>query len=181
MSDAADRYRRLSERFAALVEAVPADRWFSASPCEGWTALDVVRHVVETHGMFEDLAGRPIELPEVESDPLAAFRQVSSVVQADLDDPERAEVAWDGHFGRTTFAEGIDRFVSFDLVVHGWDLARATGGDESIPDEELDVLEAAVEGYGEAARMPGVFGPIVDVPPGADRRTRVLALVGRSA
>jgi uncharacterized protein (TIGR03086 family) len=181
MSDVADRYRRLAERFAALVEAVPAERWSSPSPCEGWTALDLVRHVVEVHGTFEQLAGRPIELPEVDPDPLAAFKAVSAVVQADLDDPERADVAWEGHFGRTTFAEGIDRFVSFDLVVHGWDLARATGGDDTVPDDELDGLEAAVEGFGEAARAPGVLGPVVDVPPDADRATRVLALLGRSA
>ncbi len=181
MSDAADRYRRLSERFAALVAAVPADRWSSPSPCEGWTALDVVRHVVDSHGLFEGLAGRPMELPEVDPDPLAAFRQVSEVVQADLEDSDRASVAWDGYFGRTTFEEGIDRFLSLDLVVHGWDLARATGGDESVPDDVLDELEAAIAGYGEAARAPGVFGPPVEVPADADRLTRVLALTGRSA
>ena len=46
------RYRRLSEDFTRTVHAVPRDRWNNPSPCEDWTALDVVRHVVETHGMF---------------------------------------------------------------------------------------------------------------------------------
>ncbi len=181
MSDAADRYRRLSERFASIVAAVPADRWSSLSPCEDWTALDLVRHVVDSHGLFEGLAGRPMDLPDVDSDPLGAFRQVSEVVLADLEDPDRASVSWEGHFGRTSFEEGVDRFLSLDLVVHGWDLARATGGDESIPDDELDALEAAIAGYGDAARAPGVFGPVVEVAPGADRRTKVLALAGRAA
>lgn len=182
MSNSADRYRRLSGRFRELVAAVPEDRWSAPSPCEEWTALDVVRHVVDSHGLFEQLAGRPIESPpDVDADPLAAFDQVRSIVQADLDDPERATTSWEGHFGRTTFEEGIDRFVGLDLVVHGWDLAKATGGDTSIPAEELEVLEAAVAGFGDAARAPGVFGPEIEVPADADRQTKVLALLGRRA
>ena len=35
-----------------------------------------------------------------------------------------------GFFGETTFESAIDRFANFDLVVHRWDLARATGGDD---------------------------------------------------
>ena len=182
MSTSADRYRRLSERFREIVAAVPQDRWTSPSPCEDWTALDVVRHVVDSHAMFEQLASRPLDAtPDVEADPLTAFDEVRAIVQADLDDPERASTSWDGHFGRTTFEEGIDRFVGLDLIVHGWDLAMATGGDTSIPAEDLGVLEAAVVGFGEAARAPGVFGPALDVPPDADEQTRVLALLGRRA
>ncbi len=182
MSTSADRYRRLSDRFREIVAAVPQDRWSSPSPCEDWTALDVTRHVVESHGLFEQLAGRPLDAtPDVDADPVGAFDTVRAIVQADLDDPERAATSWDGHFGRTTFEDAIDRFVGLDLVVHGWDVAKATGGDTSIGAEDLDVLESAVVGFGEAARAPGVFRPELDVPADADQQTRVLALLGRRA
>ena len=71
----AARYRRLSDEFAAAVAAVPEDRWTSPSPCEGWTALDVVEHVANVQGMFLGFVGREAPtLPPVADDPLLALR-----------------------------------------------------------------------------------------------------------
>lgn len=181
MTDVAHRYRRLADRFAGILAAVPTDRWGDQSPCEEWTALDVARHMVEVHGMFEKLAGRPIEVPDVSDDPLGAFDEVRAIVQADLDDPERAAVSWDGFFGPTTFAEGVDRFVCFDLVVHGWDLARAAGIDDPIPADELDHLEADLAYFGDALTASGAVGTPIEAGPDADRATRLLAALGRQA
>lgn len=69
--------------------------------------------------------------------PLDAWEAARDVVQADLDDPDRAAEAFDGYFGRTTFAEAIDRFICLDLVIHAWDLARATGVDDRLAPEEV--------------------------------------------
>ena len=52
MSEIADRYRKRAAGLNERVEAVPADQWGSQSPCEDWTARDVVRHVVDTSAMF---------------------------------------------------------------------------------------------------------------------------------
>jgi uncharacterized protein (TIGR03083 family) len=59
MSDIADRYRRLSGQFAGKVAQVSPERWNASSPCEGWTARDVVAHMVDVHGIFLGLVGRP--------------------------------------------------------------------------------------------------------------------------
>jgi hypothetical protein len=48
------------------------------------------------------------------------------------------------------------------------------------PDEVRRVTEDAI-GFGDAARSPGVFGPELEAPAGADEQTRLLALVGRRA
>lgn len=182
METPAARYARLASGFADTVSAVPAARWQAASPCEGWTALDVVRHVVETPGMFFGMVGRELApTPPVEDDPAAAFAASRAQVQAALDDPEVAGSAFDGFFGRTTLAEAIERFVCLDLVVHRWDLARAAGIDEAIPEDDLAWLEAGVAGFGDAMRSPQVFGPAVEPPPGADRETRLLCFLGRAA
>ena len=42
MSDIAERYARVTTRFTDRVRAVPAGAWDNPSPCEGWTARDVV-------------------------------------------------------------------------------------------------------------------------------------------
>lgn len=54
----ADRYRRLSDGFAAAVAGVSEDRWSSPSSCEGWTARDVVEHVGNVQELFLGFLGR---------------------------------------------------------------------------------------------------------------------------
>lgn len=182
MSEIADRYRRLSAAFATRVGAVPADRWESQSPCEKWTARDVVSHVVETQGMFLGLVGRELgPVPDVKEDPAGAWDAARAVVQADLDDPERAGTEFDGYFGRSTFEQAVDRFLNLDLIVHGWDLARATGQDERIdPDDAQRALETG-HSLGDSLRKSGACGPEVEVPADADVQSRALAFLGRRA
>ncbi|MHC3366308.1 maleylpyruvate isomerase N-terminal domain-containing protein [Rhodococcus aetherivorans] len=57
----ARHYRELAAKFTTRVEAVPADRWDAPSPCEGWTARDVLRHVVDTQRQIVTVVG--LELP----------------------------------------------------------------------------------------------------------------------
>jgi hypothetical protein len=49
VSDIADRYSRLADGFLARVRATPDALWDAPSPCRGWTARDVVAHVVNGH------------------------------------------------------------------------------------------------------------------------------------
>ncbi|HLV58654.1 MAG TPA: TIGR03086 family metal-binding protein [Natronosporangium sp.] len=180
MSEIADRYRRLSQRFADLIAAVPPDRWDDPTPCEGWTVRQLVGHVVETQSMFRKLVGRePIATPDVAEDPTGAWEAARTAVIADLEDPQRAAAEFDGVSGRSTFEQAVDRFLNFDLIVHGWDLARATGQDERIPPEDLAHVRAQAEALGDLLRSSGAFGPPVEPPPGADEQTRLLAFLGR--
>ena len=175
-----ERYRRRAQDFAETLAAVPADRWASASPCEGWTTLDVVRHVVESPTIFFGLVGHePEPGPPVEDTPVAAFAAVRAQVQAALDDPVLAGEEFDGMFGRMSFAAAIDRFVSFDLVVHRWDVARAAGLDTTLDPGDVAALHQAAEAFGDAARGPGAFGPALDPPEGAGAQVRLLAFLGR--
>lgn len=180
MSEIADRYRRLSAAFTDKVAGVPEDRWDAPSPCDGWTARDVVRHVVDTHGTFLGLVGRRLpELPSVDDDPLAAWTGARDVVQADLDDPVLAGAGYEGSFGPSTFEQAVDGFLGFDQVLHGWDLARATGQDETIPPDEIERISALVARMGDALHRPGVCGPAIEPSPGDDDQTRLLLAVGR--
>jgi uncharacterized protein (TIGR03086 family) len=185
MTEISERYRRNSERFLDLIRAVPDDAWNAPSPCEGWTARDVVQHIVDTQGMFLRLVGREqVDLPSCTEEPLGAATAAFAQVLADLEDPDAASTTFEGQaFGTQTFAAAVDRFLSFDLVVHGWDLARATGQDDAMPSDELDRLERASQEFGDSGAMrgPGGFGPELDPPPGADRQQRILAFLGRVA
>jgi hypothetical protein len=67
------------------------------------------------------------------------------------------------------------------MVVHRWDVARATGGDEALTDAELDRTEAGADSFGEALHMDGICAPALPVDADADRQTSVLARLGRRA
>jgi uncharacterized protein (TIGR03086 family) len=68
----------------------------------------------------------------------------------------------------------------FDNVVHGWDLARAVGLDESIDPEIANLLYMVSLSQREAIRASGHFGPAeVQVPADADTQARLLGLLGR--
>jgi uncharacterized protein (TIGR03086 family) len=182
MTSTADRYDRLAADFAATVEAVPPDRWASPSPCEEWTARDLVAHVVESHGLFEGFVGRELgEVPSADDDPAAAFGAARRTVSAHLHDPDAAAASFEGSvFGHMTFAEAIDRFIAFDLLVHRWDLAQAAGLDVTLPADEVARARAAAEEMGDALRGPGAFGPEVEAPEGAGEQDRLVAFLGRN-
>jgi uncharacterized protein (TIGR03086 family) len=177
-----ERYERLSRAFAAKIDAVPADKWDAPSPCEGWTARDVVKHVAETPSMIFQMAGREFgDTPSVDEDPGAAFASTQSKIREALADSDAATTEYDSMFGRTSLAQSIDRFINFDLVVHAWDLSRATGLDEAIDPQEFDRLREVAESFGDAARSPQVLGPEVPVEPGADEQAKLLGFLGRKA
>jgi uncharacterized protein (TIGR03086 family) len=182
MSDVADRYGRLADEFAATVAGVPDDRWNANSPCEGWTARDVVQHVCDTQGMFLGVVDEPAGAgPSVAEDPVGAWRAASAPVRAVLTDPARASATFEGFFGETTFETAIDRFANFDLVVHRWDVARATGGDETVDPADAQFVLDGVAGFGPALYGAGVCADAIPVAPDADLTTRMLAVVGRRA
>ena len=180
MSEISDRYRRLSDAFAAKVAAVPDNRWDSQTPCEEWTTRDLVGHVVGTQGMFLGFIGEELgDVPSVDDDPLAAWNAARAQIQARLDDPAKAATEFEGMMGRSTFEAAVDKFLCTDLVVHGWDLSQGAGLDDQIQSEDALRVLRYMEPMGDAIRSPGAFGAAVDAPPEADEQDKMLAFLGR--
>lgn len=191
MSEIADRYRRRADAFERLIAGVAGEQWSNPSPCERWTALDVVDHVVGMHGVMLRPAGRePSPAPSTRDDPLAAFRAARADVEAVLDDPDVVGLLVETPSGPMTVERQIDEVVSDDLPQHGWDLARATGQDGAIDPRDVERLWAITAAIPvelmEKYRTPGafgpgieVFGPEVAVPADAPLQDRLLGLIGR--
>ncbi|GIH79047.1 TIGR03086 family metal-binding protein [Planobispora longispora] len=176
----ADRYRSLAAAFTAKLEGVGADEWGDPTPCTDWSVRDLVGHVVAMHEVhLFQVDRRPLARPGVDRDPLGAFAVIRDQVQADLDDRGRAEEMYTGRFGRWTFAEGIDRSICTELVVHGWDLARATGQDDRIDPVEIQQVWATLRIIGHDVVRGMMAGPEVEVGPDADEQARLLAYLGR--
>lgn len=182
LSQIADRYDRSALAFADLIDGVGDDQWSDPTPCEEWNVRDLMGHIVDNHHHFQEMVGRePTAGPDVADDPAGAFATAADQTRHDLRDPDRAQTSYEGYFGRKTYAWAVDSFLTSDLVIHGWDLAQATGQQAEIPDDEMARISADAETWGDAARSPEVYGPAIDVGDDADDLTRFLGLVGRRA
>lgn len=181
MSPQSDRFRRIAADFTRVVVAVPPTAWDAPAPPEGWRARDVVGHLVEWFsGLFLDSWGveRPT-FPSIEDDPAGAWAVLRDTVQAGLDDPEVAGVEREILPGTMTFAAAVDQLGTSDVLMHQWDLARATGGDERLDADEVHALLVGMEPLDEVLRQSGHYGPRVAVPDDADEQTRLIAFIGR--
>jgi hypothetical protein len=100
---------------------------------------------------------------------------VTAVLAAD----DVAAREYDGYFGPTTVAATVADFYGWDLVVHGSDVARATGQAWSVSDEEAAGLHATADEWGDALHSEGVCAAPVDVGADASATDRLLARLGR--
>jgi uncharacterized protein (TIGR03086 family) len=165
-------------RFTDVVARIDDNGWSRPSPCEGWTARDVLEHVIESQRDF--LTRQGIALPEAAGDsPAQRWATHLDAVRSRVDD-EVAATEYDGYYGRTSIGDTLANFYGFDMVVHRWDLARATGLSCEFTDDEMDRLEVALEGFGEHAYAEGVFERPVELPAEAPRQDRLLGLMGRN-
>ena len=83
----AQRHADDAARFTALVASASPGDWARPSPVAQWTALDVVKHLVEWSRGFVQGAGIDLPALDVDADPVAAWRQHVADVQAILDQP----------------------------------------------------------------------------------------------
>jgi uncharacterized protein (TIGR03086 family) len=183
-----ESFQRAQNAFTDRVDAVEAGQW-EVEALPGWTVADLVGHLVgEAHWVPGLLDGEPLEdvaarVPSgtdvlLGDDPLRAWETVAdealaAVATADLAGTVRLSR------GPTPVRVYVQELTA-DLVVHGWDLARATGGDERI-DVALLVAAATVADRLPDDGLPGVVDPPLDVPDSAPEQVRVLARYGRRA
>lgn len=179
-TDPATFHRTVAAGFTARV--LGTTDWTAPAPVAGWTARDVVRHLVEWFPPFLQ-AGAGVALPggpSVDDDPVGAWQAQADGVQALLDDPASAErVLSNPHIGEVPLAEAVSRFYTADVFMHTWDLARATGQDETLDADLCADLLAGMEPMDDVLRASGQYGAKVAVPADADAQTRLVAFIGR--
>jgi uncharacterized protein (TIGR03086 family) len=174
-----------------LVAAVSADQWDLPTPCSDWTARQLVNHVVGGNRLFtrvlkgmplppRDQLGRRAAEDQLGDDPAGAYDASAGELLAVL----RAPGVLQGTYtvpAATLPGPAVVHLRTVETLVHGWDLARATGRPTPFPDElaegELafsrDLLDRLPEG-----RAP--FAAAFPVPDHAAAVDRLAALLGRA-
>jgi uncharacterized protein (TIGR03086 family) len=173
----ADRHAVVAGDFGRLVARTPD--WSAPSPVVGWTARDVVAHLVEWFPGF--LSGGGIELPAgpaVSDDPQAAWQHQADAVQALL--VERGEEPFTHpRAGSHRLADAVDQFYTADVFMHSWDLARAGGLDPALDEDHAARMLAGMQPIEQLLRDSGQYGPAVPVPDDAPAVDRLMGFIGR--
>jgi uncharacterized protein (TIGR03086 family) len=179
-------HRRAAESFAQRVQQVSDDQWEDPTPCTEWDVRTLVNHVVNEERWVKPLVdGKTIE--EVGSsldgdllgaDPASAAASAAQEASGAFDEGVRRNVMVHLSFGDTHVDEYAMQLVA-DHLIHGWDLAAATGLDRSMDAELVSVVAAWFAPQEEAWRAGGAIGPRRDT--GGDPQSDLLAAFGRDA
>lgn len=164
-----------------VIETVSPERWEAPSPCEGWTARDVLGHLVDSQREFLVARGADLAPVDLTDDPAGAWRTHTRRVGEILATEGFPETTYQSYFGETTAGATFAQYFLWDMLVHRWDIATATGVDSGFTEEELERIDRGADSFGESLHMEGVCGPAVEVPPSASRADRVFARLGRRA
>jgi len=175
------------DRFGAVVDAVPPGRWDTASPCEGWTVLDVLGHLGSSiaYGVsiLEDrvhqwpTVDRPASL--VEGEPAEYWSGVAAAARAalvgvDLEDTRQTPM------GTRTVGQGL-AFPAIDCYVHAWDIGHAVGIHVEVPDDAIAYTHHYLDPMPQdRMRGPGgAFGTELPPPADATPTEALMAWTGR--
>jgi uncharacterized protein (TIGR03086 family) len=182
MKDVQGRYGSVSSRFDATVRGVTPDQWEAQSPCQEWTARDVVAHVVENHrGVIASVRGGGSKPLGADEDPIQAWEDASRAIGEITADPVAAAKEVDGPTGKIPAGQAIGQFITMDVLVHTWDLARTIGADERLDEDSVRQAYETLKPMDAMIRQPQVFGPKLEPPVGADLQTEFLYFLGRRA
>jgi uncharacterized protein (TIGR03086 family) len=167
MADVRTWLRDAAGSFADRAAGVADDQWSSPTPNADWDVRTLVAHVVDEQLWAPPLlAGRTIEDigDEIPADPLGDLPAASLAdAQAGME-AAMVDLGLDAEvhlsFGDVPAQEYLMQLFA-DHLVHGWDLARATGQDERLDPELVEPLARWFDEREEMYRGGGVIGPAV--------------------
>lgn len=183
--DTATLHHRAVDFWDSCVSGIRDDQWTAATPCTEWSVRDLVNHVVSeelwtvplVHGSTIEEVGSRFDGDVLGEDPVATSHRAAAEAAAAGD-----EVAPDTKvhlsYGDEDAAEYLNQLAA-DHLVHGWDLAVATGGNSHLDPELVQEVATWFAGREDAYRASGAIGPHLNST--GDPQVDLLAAFGRDA
>lgn len=185
MSENLRKFVKAAYAMDAVVARTPAEAWSRQSPCDDWTAAEVLGHIVwSLRKITADAAGEPKPADQAEADvagddPGATWTAALDAALTALDRPGSLQREVNGAFGPMSL-DSMLGFAPGDMLAHAWDIATTAGLDAHLPSDLCEFYAAGIAAAGDRVRGPGMMAPAVDVPADADAATRFIAQTGRT-
>ena len=172
--DLLDLYGRASEWTLGKVVGA-TDQLDAQTPCDEWDVRMLMNHMLDTQRYFVSSArGNDASRPSPHPPELLGDDPVADFTKA------RTETL--NTFGEKGVIEktGPSLGIAFsDQLLHGWDLARATGQDTTMPADLPEAAYEMIHGRFTDEQRKGIFKPEVRVPPNASAQAKLLGYTGR--
>ena len=186
MSDIAELHAQALDHTGRVVAGIGPGQWQAGTPCAGWDVHLLLNHVVAGNlwaaelgagATIEDVGDR-LDGDVLGGDPAAAYATSAAAAAATFRRPGALEAPCAVSYGPVPGSVYAGhRFL--DVLVHGWDLAVATGQDQGLDPDLVKACREVIAPQVAAFRAAGVFGAEEPVPPDATDQQRFLAMLGR--
>jgi uncharacterized protein (TIGR03086 family) len=171
---------------ARIVGGVRSDQLSAATPCNDWDTRELLNHIVLWTAYSAERRARDEQVPdELMNKDFVAEPGYAADYAAQLDKAVAAwsdPAAWQRNLnvmGAPTPAADVAALLISEMVLHGWDAAKASGQRYTARDDVAAAVLAAVEANAELFRKYQGFAGAVPVPPSASALDRALAASGR--
>jgi uncharacterized protein (TIGR03086 family) len=181
--------RPAADQMSSVIAGIRGDQLDAPTPCVDTDVATLVAHVQGLSVAFRD-AARKVDGPTTSTPPQAApqdlrprWRDEVPVALDELVQAWREPGALEGETtagGVTMPAEIMLVVVNNELVMHAWDLAKATGQPYAAAPDNLEASWQMVSNTpDEPEAREGLFGPRLPIADDAPLLDRVLAYAGR--
>ena len=169
-----------------VVAGIRPEQFGLSTPDADWDVRALLNHVVSGNLWAAELAsgktiadvGDRLDGDVLGTDPLGAYERSARDASAAFEAPGALDAPCAVSYGPVPGSVYAGhRFI--DVFIHGWDLAKATGQDQSLDPELVTACAEVLEPQLSMLQGSGMFGTAVDVPADADPQTRLLASLGR--
>jgi uncharacterized protein (TIGR03086 family) len=187
MTDIVNVHAQALEATGTIVAGIPPDRWHDPTPCPGWDVRALLNHVVSGNLWAAELAagatiegvGGRLDGDVLGGDPVGAYAASAQAAGAAFGRPGALDAPCAVSYGPVPGSVYAGhRF--FDVFIHGWDLATATGQDTRLDPVLMQACEEVIGPQLEAFRGAGALASPLPVQPGASAQARFLAMLGRT-
>ena len=176
------------DAFDARLREVKSGQWKLGTPCPDWDVRALVNHVIGgnvryvmlLHGAGLEEINASRSMDHAGDDPVAAFRHSAAELQSAFEEPGALSRRVQHPGGELSGADLLGARI-IDYAAHGWDLARAIGGDERLDEELIAYLLTSTPLLErlEWGRARGYFAQPPQIPSDASAQARWLNLTGR--
>jgi uncharacterized protein (TIGR03086 family) len=187
MENIAELHERALDATRSVLARVRPGQWAAPTPCEGWDVRALVNHLVSGNMWAAELAagktigdvGDRLDVDVLGTDPLAAYDASAKAAAAAFAAPGALAAACAVSYGPVPGSVYAGhRFV--DVLVHGWDLAVATGQDTTLDAGLVAACAAVIEPQLQQLQASGAFGTPAEPHDASDPQARLLAALGRA-
>jgi uncharacterized protein (TIGR03086 family) len=186
MEDIAQLHRRALDATGRVVAGMSASQFGLATPDADWDVRALLNHLIAGNLWAAELAagstieqvGDRLDGDVIGTDPASAYDRSAAAAAAAFETPGALAAPCAVSYGPVP-GEVYAGHRFLDVLIHGWDLAEASGQDTTLDPALVNACLEVIEPQVEAFRAAGAIGPAVPAAPEADPQTRLLAMLGR--